>query len=168
MFWPTWRPSSGSTNLFHTTAHTYAQVNPHTGHLRDKIPTWRPLHGPHTHTTTHAAKTPEGTPFQPRVSTTIYHPIRDRDHTYTNPLTHLLSLFHRYYIDTTNEVAASMARHRNQGADPTSNLHLRPWHTLAAMALIAFSLYIAIQKIDDEISTTNSLNPWDILSPIAC
>ena len=30
-----------------------------------------------------------------------------------------------------------------------------------------FSLYIAVQ-IDDEISTSNSLNPWDILSPTDC
>jgi len=30
-------------------------------------------------------------------------------------------------------------------------------------------MYITIQKkIDDEISTSNRLSPWDILSPIAC
>jgi len=27
---------------------TYTQVNRHTGHLQDKILTWRPLHGPRT------------------------------------------------------------------------------------------------------------------------
>ena len=77
--------SSWPAYKFHTTAHTHAQVNPHAGHLQDSIPTWRPPHGQRTHTTTHAAKTPERTPFQPHVSTTIYHPIRDRDHTYTSP-----------------------------------------------------------------------------------
>jgi len=43
-----------------------------------------------------------------------------------------------------------------------------PWHTSAATDIILFSLYIAIQNIDDEMITSNSLNPWNILSPIDC
>ena len=71
-----------------------------------------------------------------------------------------------YREKTMRSAAASVcrtARHRNQGADPTSNLYLCPRHTLAATDLIVFSLYIAIQKADDEISTSNSLNPWNTL-----